>query len=81
MSINGDSINQFTLLNFDCYSPTWSPDGKEIAFFSKPKLYTVSSEGGTPSVLSDNDVGDDVYWGTNSEIFCNKQGYRNFYIL
>lgn len=81
MSLNGDSIKQLTFLSSVCYCPTWNPDGKEIAFFSESKLYTVPSEGGTPSILRDNDVGGGVNWGSNSEIFYNNQGNRNFYIF
>ncbi len=32
MSISGDSMKQLTFLNSVCYSPSWSPNGKEIAF-------------------------------------------------
>ena len=79
--LNGDSIKQLTFLNSACYSPAWSPNGKEIAFISESKLYTVSSEGGTPSFLEITMLDDGVYWGSNSEIFYNKSGNRNFYIF
>jgi eukaryotic-like serine/threonine-protein kinase len=40
--------------------PSWSPDGKQIAFYGFPpgqkaKLYTVSADGGTPSELMPDD--------------------------
>jgi len=81
MSIDGDSMKQLTFLNSECRSPSWSYNGKEIAFLSESKLYVVSSEGGTPSILIDKDVGSEVYWGSNSEIFYPKAGKRNFYIF
>jgi serine/threonine protein kinase len=81
MSVDGNSMKQLTFLNSGSYGPSWSPDGKEIAFLSGSKLHTVSSEGGTPSVLTDSDVGTNTYWELNSEIFYQKHGNRNFYIL
>ena len=36
---------------------------------------------GTPSVLVDKNIGEDAYWGSNSEIFYHKSGNRNFYIF
>ena len=81
MSVNGDSIKQITFLNTACSSPSWSPSGKEIAFISESKLYAISSEGGTPSVLTDKDVSDEAYWESDSEIFYQKSGNRNFYVF
>ncbi|MBK7377955.1 MAG: protein kinase [Ignavibacteriales bacterium] len=81
MSMNGDSIKQLTFLNSFCQTPSWSPDGKEIAFISESKLFTLSSEGGTPSVIADKDVGYSAYWELNSNIYYHKQGNRNFNIF
>ena len=80
MSVYGDSMKQLTFLNSSCKSPSWSPDGKKIAFLSESILYTVSSEGGHPSIFADDDVGYSAYWELNSDIFYHKQGNRNFYI-
>ena len=77
----GISLKQITFLNSGCYSPSWSPDGKEIAFRSESNLYKVSSEGGTPIVLTDYDVGSSAYWVSNSEIFYHNLGNRNFHIF
>ena len=80
MSVDGDSVKQITYLNYECRSPRWNPTDKEIAFLSESKLYTISSEGGTPYVLVHTDVGYGACWESNSEIFYNKSGNRNFYI-
>jgi len=74
-------MKQITFLNSSCRTPSWSPNGKKIVFFSGSKIYTISPEGGTPSVLIDQDAGYSVYWESNSEIFYNKQGNQNFYIF
>ncbi len=80
MSVNGDSIKQLTFSNSYCYSPSWSPKGKEIAFISESKLYSISSEGGYSLFLSNYNVGDGAYWESDSEIFYQKLRNRNFYI-
>ena len=81
MSIDGDSMQQLTFLNSPCRSPSWSPTGKQIAFISDSKLYSISSKGGTPSVLTDNNVGFGAYWLLDPEIFYQKAGNRNYYII
>jgi serine/threonine protein kinase len=81
MPLNGNSMKQLTFLNSECRSPSWSYNGKEIAFLSESKLYVVSSGGGTPTDLIENDFGDEAFWEPNSEIFYHKTGNRNFYIF
>ena len=81
MSIDGDSIKQLTFLKSESFSLSWSPDGREIAFNTGSKLCVVSSMGGTPSILTDKYVGQNIYWGSKTEIFYNKPGNRNFYIF
>jgi Tol biopolymer transport system component len=80
MSIYGSLMKQLTFLNSGCYCPSWSPDGKKIAFLAESKLYSISSEGGSPTVLSNNISGSYIYWGSKSEIFYQKQGYRNYFV-
>jgi eukaryotic-like serine/threonine-protein kinase len=65
--------------------PYWSPDGKQIAFnaFSQghqSKLYTVSSEGGTPRELLPGDSQEDLfdpYWSPDGTRIVFGSGYSN----
>jgi len=48
--------------------PRWSPDGKQILFFAfssgqKPKMYTVSADGGTPLQMISGNSGEQ--WDTD----------------
>src|SRR5207245_11442895 len=53
--------------------PSWSPDGQQIVFYGfsssrhKPKLYTISAEGGTPpESIADNAPGEwDPTWSSD----------------
>src|SRR3974390_2272637 len=54
--VDGSERLQLTYPPSRPYVPRWSPDGKTIAFFDgrhtiDPKIYTVSSEGGSPRPL------------------------------
>src|SRR5208282_3848655 len=45
--IDGSEALQLTFPPLDTYHPTWSPDGKRIAFEGNSRLYIVPFEGGT----------------------------------
>ena len=74
-------MQQITFLNTDCYQPSWSPNGKQIAFFSDSKLSLISPQGVTQKVFKDIELGAQLYWSTDSTILCLKPGLINFYIL
>jgi Tol biopolymer transport system component len=53
---DGSQRIQLTYPPLSVRLPSWSPDGQQIAFYAfsgpeKPKLYTVSSDGGTPRAV------------------------------
>lgn len=54
--VDGSQALQLTFPPLDIYHPTWSPDGKQIAFEGTDKLYVVPFEGGEPERLLHEDV-------------------------
>jgi eukaryotic-like serine/threonine-protein kinase len=50
------------------YSPAWSPDGKQIAFFANGKLKTVPVTGGSPHVLCDAFSESSITWSADGTI-------------
>src|SRR5262245_24435651 len=66
-----DGTERLQLSNSPLYAslPRWSPDGKQIAFFSvtpgkPPRIYVVSADGGSPKELlpEDEQAQADPYW-------------------
>jgi len=57
---DGTEALQLTFPPLDIYTPTWSPDGKRIAFEGSGRLYVVTFEGGKaePLLAEDFQVGD-----------------------
>jgi Tol biopolymer transport system component len=53
--LDGTQALQLTFAPMDSYHPTWSPDGKQIAFDNGIRLYTVAAEGGIPRPLLPNE--------------------------
>jgi Tol biopolymer transport system component len=51
--LDGQDARRLTQIDADDPSPTWSPDGRFIAFWSGGGLYLVSSEGGEPRRILD----------------------------
>ena len=79
MSIEDELIKQVTYLNSACYSLSWSPDGKAIAFFTGPNLYKLSLATSTLTILKKADNGGQLFWESNKEIFYSDPENRNFY--
>jgi len=64
---DGSEALQLTLRPLVTYGPTWSPDGKQIAFSGQKtgedwQLYTVSVNGGTPQQLPQSTAGMNPTW-------------------
>jgi Tol biopolymer transport system component len=88
MSMEGGGMQQLTF--FDSYNSgaCWSPDGKEIAFGSmeggKPRVWRVSSNGGTPRPFENSELSGDsfwVAWAPGPDILYHRPGNRNFHVL
>jgi len=66
--LDGSDRSQLTYPPLQVHLPHWSPNGKQIAFMaSQPgqswKLYLISSQGGTPQPLTDEQVNEsDLNW-------------------
>ncbi|HVS32900.1 MAG TPA: protein kinase [Thermoanaerobaculia bacterium] len=52
-------------------TPTWSPDGRQIAFLAGGKLKVVTPGGGPPRVLFDSFAGTTMGWAPSGIIFNN----------
>ena len=86
MQAGGDEPVQLTYFEHAMTaSPAWSPDGQRIAFVSdqngRPKVWTISANGGTPQQLEKTDTSDtnnELAWWPSSEIVYQKPGIRNF---
>jgi len=65
---DGSERSQLTYPPLQVHLPHWSPDGKQVAFMaSQPdqswKLYLISSQGGTPQALTNEQVNEsDLTW-------------------
>jgi Tol biopolymer transport system component/DNA-binding winged helix-turn-helix (wHTH) protein len=56
--VDGTEAVQLTFVPLDTYHPTWSPDGKKVAFQGDGKLYVVPFEGGIAEPISPPDMRD-----------------------
>ena len=68
IKVNGGGRHQITDNDFDDEEPSWSPNGKRIAYDAydgnDTEIYTISTTGGTRRQVTDNDTYDyDVDWG------------------
>jgi Tol biopolymer transport system component len=73
---NADGTGETQLTQYSSFhaKPRWSPNGRWIAFrsdYRKPlnrfRLWTVSSAGGTPRLVSDKEVGSVFVWSGDGE--------------
>ncbi len=79
---------QLTFFNSVCDVPAWSPDGKEIAFYSSqggtPRVWRVDSDGGTPEPMENTEfaptVGDYLEWSPGDRILHRSMSLRNFHV-
>lgn len=54
MSPNGENVRQLTFNDTSDLSPSWSPDGEQILFFSPSNLYLMDKEGNNRRQLTTN---------------------------
>ncbi|MGC2638175.1 MAG: protein kinase [Acidobacteriaceae bacterium] len=71
-NVDGSQRIQLTYPPLASELPAWSPDGKEIAYYSmlpgqKAKLYAVAADGGTPRALIPDDTSEefDATWSAD----------------
>jgi Tol biopolymer transport system component len=77
---------QLTFFNSLCNAPAWSPDGKEIAFYSSqggnPSVWRINSDGGTPQPMEDTKympaVANYLEWAPGDIILHRSTSLRNF---
>jgi TolB protein len=89
MQIGGGGLEQLTTHPSDDFIPSWSPDGKEIAFYSFRKgnrdIYLMGSDGGSIRQLTD-DPAQERYpdWspdGNQLVFFSDKTGNQELYVI
>ncbi|UCG51016.1 MAG: serine/threonine-protein kinase [Candidatus Latescibacterota bacterium] len=84
-----ESPRQLTFFNSTCDAPVWSPDGKEIAFYSTqggvPKVWHMKSSGGTPKPFDNAEfepwAADDIAWAPGRTLIHRTVGVRGFSLL
>ena len=77
--VDGSQALQLTFPPLDTYHPTWSPDGKRIAFEGDGKLYIVPFEGGkSEPIFQDDNVDRQPSWSpdSNSLLFLRLPGLK-----
>jgi Tol biopolymer transport system component len=58
----------------EAFYPFWSPDGRELAFFSGTQLLSVDVAGGLPEALADVPQGRGGSWSESGEILLTPEG-------
>lgn len=65
-----NSTRNLTNRNGQDYWPTWSPDGRKIAFISNRKqqtgIYTMNIDGTNPHLLLTTNIHNDLYWSPDN---------------
>ena len=82
------SPKQLTFFNSLCDGPAWSPDGKEIAFYSSqggnPLVWRVKSDGSTPEPLDNTEftpaIGGYLEWSPGDKILHRSMSLRDFHV-
>jgi len=91
MTMEGGTPIQLTFSNGADFGPTWSPDGKRIAFGSSEggayKVWTVDADGANRRQFAKTQLSKDeqtfaqITWSPGRDILYQKQGHQNFKIL
>ncbi|MFZ0454607.1 MAG: hypothetical protein WAM24_12760, partial [Ignavibacteriaceae bacterium] len=82
-SIEEGKIKQLTSFNSECWSPFFSPDGKEIAFLSGSRDIVIvdTHEGLIQKTFRNIDFGTQLIWSSDSILLYSKLKDQNFYIF
>ena len=96
IDVDGDNQRRLTNNPSDDLSPSWSPDGKQIAFmsdrdghfmngWSTSEIYVMDADGGNPQNLTNNRHADwSPSWSPNGKriIFCSdRDGNAEIYVM
>ena len=85
--MDNEGDNQRNLTNNDRFdvSPSWSPDGKRIAFVGNGEIYVMDADGGNQQRLTENRNGDqDPVWSPDSKriaFMSNRAGNMEIYVI
>lgn len=83
-SMNGGRPKQVPVVGESNYTPTWSPDGKRIAFrvgeHGRYMLAVMNADGTNVRTFRDTDTRDDHRWSPDSKhiVFSSRDGHRLF---
>ena len=90
MPVDGSGAPQQLTFSANAESPSWSPDGKELAFVSSEggrlRIWTAGAAGGPPRVFAGTEASAEpniaqVSWGSRGTILYQRPGNRTFHAL